>query len=250
MYCKNCGMQYNQGEVTCRQCGSALENNVQQPQVVQQQTVNTYNNQPVINQPTPTIPNVQSANGVYRLTLTRPKNFVGSMVKFKVYIDNNEVGAIKNGETIVLNVSSGNHIISFNKTMQQNIQINGDTFADVGVIASNQFGIINIKDSNGNNAPNNTLNVNNAEKIIKSTKGPLIASSACIGITMILLFTAGMVISPVVYGILIGYTFINHNSVKQNKELLGEKYESANKTCIISFVVGGIGLLISLFLII
>ena len=35
MYCKNCGMQYNQGEVTCRQCGSALENNVQQPQVVQ-----------------------------------------------------------------------------------------------------------------------------------------------------------------------------------------------------------------------
>lgn len=235
MYCKNCGMQYNQGEMTCRQCGGQLNNNVQQ------QTQMAQPQQPVMS-------NVQNANGVYRLTLTRPKNFVGSLVKFKIFIDNNEVGAIKNGETIVLNVTSGSHTISFNNTMLQNIEINGDTFADVGVIASNKFGIIGIKDSNGNNMQNNTFNVNNAEKIIKSAKGPLIASFVCIGISILLLFTVQMVVSPIVYGVLIGYTYVNYNSTKQNKELLKDKYDSTLKTSIISFVVAGIGLLLSLFL--
>lgn len=253
MYCKNCGTQYNQGETICKQCGLTLENSYQQiqqsPQMMQpQQPMNNFNNQTTPNQFYQATSNLQNHNGIYKLTLTRPKNFVGSMVKFKIYIDNNEVGVIKNGETVVLDVNSGNHTISFNKTMMQNIQINGDTFADVGVIGSNQFGLMSIKDSTGTNTQNSTLGASNAEKIIKSAKGPLIFSCAFIGISIILLFAVQMVIAPVMYGISIGYSFINLNSIKQNKELLGDKYQSTLRINIISFVVAGIGLLISLIL--
>lgn len=249
MYCRNCGTQYNQGETTCRQCGAALEyNNQQIPQPSQmvepQQPVNNMINQQTIN---PSIPN---PNGVYKLTINRPNNFVGCLVKFKVYIDNNEVGVVKNGEAIVVNVTSGNHTISFNNTMLQNLQISHDTSIDVGVIGSNKFGIINVKDSNGMTVQTSGIGTQNAEKILKSAKGPLIFSCSCIGITFILLFTVQMVISPVIYGISIGYSIINLNSIKQCKELLKDKYDSARNTSIIAIVVSSIGLLISLFLMI
>lgn len=245
MYCKNCGMQYNPGETMCRQCGAQLENNVQQPNpmVQPQQPMNSFNNQPVMT------PNVQTPSGVYKLTLTRPKNFVGSLVKFKIYIDNNEVGAIKNGETIVLDVNAGSHTISFNKTIQQNINMNSDTSADVVVLGGNRFGIANVRDANGS-VQNNQVNTNNVENIEKSAKKPLIASCACIGITFLLLFTVQMVISPWVYGVSIGYTIISISSIKKNKELLNEKYSSLMRLNIISIVVSVIGMLISGFLMI
>lgn len=251
MYCKNCGMQYNPGETMCRQCGAQLENNIQQPNPMVQppQPVNSFNNQAVITPSVQTNSNVQNTSGVYKLTLTRPKNFVGSLVKFKIYIDNNEVGAIKNGETIVLDVNAGSHTISFNKTIQQNINMYSDTYADVVVLGGNRFGISNVRDANGS-IQNNQVATDNIENIVKSAKKPLIASCACIGITFLLLFTMQMVISPWVYGVSIGYTIISISSIKKNKELLNEKYSSLMRLNIISIVVSVIGMLISGFLMI
>ncbi|MBQ6323735.1 MAG: zinc-ribbon domain-containing protein [Bacilli bacterium] len=234
MYCSKCGFQNNEGNKFCIKCGTILENNAQQPQQ-QNQFVQPQEN---IN------------NSTYKLTLTRPKNFVGSLIKFKIYIDNNEVGTIKNDETVVLNVNSGNHTISFNKTMNQNINITNDTYADVVVIAGNKFGITNIRDNTGQSVQNNEVYTENIDKVIKSAKGPLIFSCACIALTFILLFTINMVVSPITYGISIGYTVISMSSIKKQKENLKEKYKSLMTLNIISIVVSVIGIIISGFLII
>jgi hypothetical protein len=115
---------------------SSLKNNEQQ----------LYSNNQII-QP---ISNSQNLDSAYKLVLTRPKNFVGSLIKFKIYIDGYELGTIKNGETVVLNVNSGNHIISFNKKMDQSINISGDTSADVVHFGGNNFGLSNIRNNSGN----------------------------------------------------------------------------------------------------
>ena len=228
MFCSKCGFQNNPGAIVCGQCGAVLDNN--------QQNVNA---------------NTQNTNnGTYRLTLTRPKDFVGALIKFNIFIDNNKVGTIKNGETVVLNVSSGNHTISFNKTMDQNINISGDTFADVVVIAGNKFGLSNIRDSSGQNVQNNELYTESADRIIKSAKGPLIFSCACIAITFLLLFTINMVVSPWVYGISIGYTIINLSSLKKHKQILNDKYDSLIKLNVISIVVSVVGMILSGYLMI
>ncbi len=256
MFCSKCGFQNNPGETFCRQCGAGLGNNNQQFQqsnqfIQPQQNMN--NNQQMnnlYNQQSVNVNTQNNNNGTYRLTLTRPKEFVGSLIKFKIFIDGNQVGTIKNGETVVLNVSSGNHNISFNKTMNQNINISSDTSADVVVIAGNKFGLSNIRDNNGLNVQNNELYTESAEKIIKSAKGPLIFSCACIALTFIMLFTIKMVIQPWVYGISIGYTIINLSSLKKHKQVLNEKYGSLITLDIISIVVSIIGIVISGYLMI
>jgi len=254
MFCSKCGFQNNQGEMLCRQCGASLENNNQQTQqqnqfIQPQQNMN--NNQQINNFYNQQNVNTQNINnGTYRLTLTRPKEFVGSLIKFKIFIDNNEVGTIKNGETVVLNVSSGNHIISFNKTMDQKINISGDIYADVVVIAGNKFGLSNIRDNNGFNVQNNEIYTESTDKIIKSAKGPLKFSCACIVITFILLFTIKMVISPWLYGISIGYTIISLLSIKKHKQVLNDKYGSLITLNIISIVISIVGIIISGYLMI
>ena len=63
MFCSKCGFQNNPGAIVCGQCGAVLDNN--------QQNVNT---------------NTQNTNnGTYRLTLTRPKDFVGALIKFNIF---------------------------------------------------------------------------------------------------------------------------------------------------------------------
>ena len=220
MFCSKCGFQYNQGEKFCRQCGEGLGDNNQQ----NTQDIN---------------------NGNYRLTLTRPKNFVGSLIKFKIFIDGNQVGTIKNGETVVLDVSRGNHTISFNKTMDQNINISGDISADVVVIAGNKFGLSNIRDNNGITVQNSELYAESVDKIVKSAKWPLRLSCVCIALTFIMLFTINMVIQPWVYGISIGYTIINLSSIKKHKQVLNGKYKSLIIIDIISIVVSIVGIIIS-----
>ncbi len=234
MFCSRCGFQNSQGEMFCKQCGASLGNNNQQMTNYSQQNVNA---------------NTQNYNnGVYRLTLTRPKQFVGSLIKFKIFIDNNEVGTIKNGETVVLNVSAGNHTISFNKTMSQIINISSDTFADVVVIAGNKFGLSNIRDNNGLSVQNNELNTENVEKIIKSARMPLIFTCACIVISVILLYTQAMVVSSWVYGISIGYSIISLSSIKKNKAVLNNKFSSLIILNVISIVISIIAGFISAYL--
>ncbi len=220
MFCGKCGFQNSPGDTICRQCGALLGNNIDM------QT---------------------SKNGTYRLTLNRPNNFVGSLIKFKIFIDNNMVGTIKNGETVVLDVSSGNHTISFNKTMNQNINISSDTFADVEVVAGNRFGLSNIRDNTGVTNQNNEIITDNIDRIAKSAKGPLIMNCLFIAITFIMLFTIKRVISPWIYGISIGYTIINITSINKYKQALNDRYKSLITINIIAMVIGIIGVLISGF---
>lgn len=265
MFCSKCGSQNNPGEIFCKQCGTMLGNNNQQAQFAQpqqnlnnNQQVNSNYNQQLNNnneqmnnnysQPSININSQNINNGTYKLTLTRPKKFVGSLIKYTIFIDNRAVGTIKNGETIVLNVSSGNHIISFNKTMNQNINISSDTLADVVLITANKYGLSNIRNSNGLNIQNNELYTQNADKIIKSAKNSLIFSCSCIVITFILLFIVQMVVSPWVYGISIGYTIINLLSAKKYKQTLNDKYGSLIRLNIASIVISIVGLIISVYL--
>lgn len=240
MMCPNCGMPNDSTAKFCGKCGTLLQN-MEQPVNNQQSFNNNY--QPINN-------NQSFNNGSFRLTLTRPKSFVGSLITFKIFIDNVQVGTIKNGETTVLNVQAGNHTISFNNTMNQNINIQSDTYADVVVIANNRFGLSNIRDNNGYSAQNNELYTENADKIAKSARGPLIFSCLCIAITFILLYTVEKVIAPWIYGLSIGYTIISLSSISKNKQVLGNKYNSLLTLNIISIVVSIIGAGISIYLMI
>ena len=251
MYCNNCGFQNNPGDMVCKQCGTPLNNN--QPnqfnQPDQNMNMNMNNNMNMDMNMNNNNMNMNS-NGTYKLTLNRPKNFVGSLVKFKIYIDNNEVGTIKNGETVVLDVAAGNHTISFNKTMTQNITITSNTSADVTVMGGNQFGLSNIRDSSGTSIQSNEMNNDSANRIITSAKGPLIFSCACILITFVLLFTVKMVVSPIVYGFSIGYSCISLHSIHKNKQLINDKYNSLLILNVIAIVVSIIGIAISGYLMI
>lgn len=214
-----------------------------------QQINNTYDQQNVgVNAPNVNVNNPVINNGTYKLTLNRPKSFVGSVVKYKIAIDDNEVGAIKNGETVSFDVSAGQHIVSFNNSMDQNINITCDTTADVVLIAGNQIGLSNIKDSNGQNIQNNELYTENADKIIKESKRPLIVSCSCIVISIVLLYTIQMIVSAWVYGISIGYAIVNLSSTKKYKQTLNDKYKSIIISNIIAIVISIIGAIISISL--
>lgn len=227
MICPTCGMQNENNAKFCGRCGTQLQS--------MEQPMNNHQN---------------FSNGNFKLTLNRPKSFVGSLIKFKIFIDDVQVGTIKNGETVVLNVQTGAHTISFNKTMNQNLNINSDTYADVVVVASNRFGLSNIRDSSGSNIQNNNIVIENIDKIVKSARGPLIFSCACILITFILLFTVEKVIAPWMYGLSIGYSIISLSSINNNKQSLGDKYKSLLTLNIISIVISAIGAIISIYLMI
>ena len=248
MICPTCGMQNENNAKFCGRCGTQLQS-MEQPMNNHQSNGAFLNNNQSNNNMFPN--NNQNFNGSnFKLTLNRPKSFVGSLIKFKIFIDDIQVGTIKNGETVVLNVQGGAHTISFNKTMNQNLNINSDTYADVVVIASNRFGLSNIRDSSGSNIQNNNIVNENIDKIVKSARGPLIFSCACILITFILLFTVEKVIAPWMYGLSIGYSIISLSSINNNKQSLGDKYKSLLTLNIISIVISVIGSIISIYLMI
>ncbi len=198
---------------------------------------NSYTNNMNYNQP------LNENNLSFNLTITREKEFAGSLIKFKIFIDNVEVGKIKNGETVTLRVQCGQHTISFNNTIKQTINIVSDTSVKVGVIAPNTFGIIN-------NAVNDINNSQEIDKVIKSANGPLIFSLCCIVISIVLLMLTNYVISPVMYGISIGYASINMVSIKKYKQSLNDKYQKILSKTIISIIISIVGIIISGYFII
>ena len=128
---------------------------------------NTYPNQMQNNNQSENNNNVSNVPTNYKLTLHRKKSFVGGMVAFDIYIDNVKVGKIKNGKTVELEITGGEHIISIHKNNPVSINITGDTTADVVVFGANNFGITNI---NGQGTEsNNSINNNYIEKNNKKT---------------------------------------------------------------------------------
>ena len=80
MFCPNCGTQLNASGV-CTNCNSNA--------------------------------NVQSTGKTVKVVVSRVKAFLGCAVKYKVFIDGNEVGALANNSSIELNLTPGVHAISF-----------------------------------------------------------------------------------------------------------------------------------------
>jgi hypothetical protein len=65
-------------------------------------------------------------NNVGTVNIIRERTFVGALVTFEVYIDNQLAGAIKSGENLTIPVYYGNHIVSFktiDKTINQEVML-------------------------------------------------------------------------------------------------------------------------------
>lgn len=82
--------------------------------------------------------------GTYTLTLFRKKQFTGSAVKYKIFIDGQQAAVLKNGETVSVPVSAGLHRIHVNKYSDVNVEINQNTTAEVDLIGAGNVGLVNI----------------------------------------------------------------------------------------------------------
>lgn len=151
-----------------------------------------------------------------KLTLRREKSIVGFAVGYNVFIDDNKVGKIKNGQTLDLIVTRGKHTIAIsNKKNKIDIVINGDTSADVTLVSPNEVGISNVKGSGDYSALNRDNNVHYEEKAKKSANTCLCFTGALPLISLLWLWLVGGVVSPIVYGLFIGYCIINLAGLKK-----------------------------------
>lgn len=116
--CPNCGTNVNSGDFFCKVCGTTIS--MQSNNILDgiQQTNNSLN----------------TDNAIYKLTLHRPKAFVGSLMNLKIYIDGEKKCILKNGGTVTLNITGGNHHISFSGYSNCTLQILSDTTANVMII--------------------------------------------------------------------------------------------------------------------
>ena len=121
MICPRCGKELLESETFCSNCGTPVTNLEEQVTSEMQAVSQNY--------------------GPYKLTLRRPKSFVGCLVAYKIYIDDQKVGKIKNGGTFEIELPAGNHSISLNKNNAVNIMMDDDTTADVAIFGTNNVGI-------------------------------------------------------------------------------------------------------------
>lgn len=141
--CPNCGANLNFGDEFCRICGTKISSsqnsfyNSEQQQInsqginMQQQNANM-NSQLTNN-------TLNNNNGLCKLTLTRPNEFIGSLWNLKVYVDGEKRCILKNGESITLDVKKGNHHISFSGYSNYTLQVLGDATVKVVPTDSSQI---------------------------------------------------------------------------------------------------------------
>lgn len=178
--------------------------------------------------------NVQYNNPTnYKLILTRKKSFVGFAGSFSIYVDNELVGKIKNGKTLEVDITPGNHTISVNKANAVNINVTGNVTADVVVFGTNDFGITNIN-GQGSSIQNEAMNRKVANANTKSN-ADLVMSILQPILAILLIFI--LKVSPwivILYSAFsIGYIIIDIAGIKNLKDYLKEKY----KPCLIKKIV-------------
>jgi hypothetical protein len=161
-----------------------------------------------------------------KVTLNRKKSFVASLVAFKIYVDDIEVGKIKNGGTLVFEVTPGQHVFSINKASPINLIINADISADVVVYGANNFGFDNIGGVSLNTV-NENINKNYSEKCKSQANGTLVASLLLPVISIILYFTTKeYLINSMFYGVIIGLACINIFGLKHLKSSDAKLYKT------------------------
>ena len=204
---------------------------------------NLYGNYNQENMNQPDINNNYSSN-TCKLTLKRAKSFVASLVAFKIFIDGELVGKIKNGETITFDVTRGQHEIAINNNNQTTVMINNDTTVDVVIFGANNFGITNINGENGSMQNNIDL----TPKYETQALGVLIASVVLPIISVILYFVTDhkYVLQFWFYSIIIGYGIINIHGLKNIKGT--DKYKSLLMKNVIAMVIALISLIVTLYI--
>ena len=162
--CPNCGANLNPNEDFCRVCGTKLPssqnnfyNNVQQPQQINSQSINLQ--QQSVNMESQLTNNkLNTNNSICKLTLTRPNAFVGSLWNLKVYVDGEKKCVLKNGESITLEVTSGNHHISFSGYSDYTLQVLSDATTNVIPTDSRQILLQDLMGANIIEDENNSYN--------------------------------------------------------------------------------------------
>ena len=77
------------------------------------------------------------------LTITRKKKIMGFAMPFEVFVDNNKVGSIDNGDSLSCQVTEGIHKIIFkciHKNVEQDIEIKKE-HSSVEVICHTKMGL-------------------------------------------------------------------------------------------------------------
>ncbi len=136
MLCQKCGMQNNDTENLCKYCGAELQNlqqNINNQTANNFQTTNVSYNQQIAST------NMQLNNNsrTYKLALTRPKSFVGSLWNLNVCVDGKRKALLRNGETVIIDITRGKHHISFSGYFDYTLQILGDATANVIITDTN-----------------------------------------------------------------------------------------------------------------
>lgn len=78
MFCTNCGKEISDSSQFCEFCGKSTQNGIQIPKTIQ-------------------------------VTLQRRKRFTGCAIQMSIFIDNQKVAKLKNGESTQIEVPAGKH---------------------------------------------------------------------------------------------------------------------------------------------
>lgn len=246
MNCKKCGSQILENEQYCRNCGEPIntlenQNNYNQ-QLNNINNSNSLNIQPNVVQSEEQVNYTNINNNIvkYKLTIIRKKAFAGWLDKFNIYIDNVLVGKVKNGQTIELEVNSGNHQISINQNNPVNITITENTIVEAGVFGVDNYGITSI---NGQSIVNNDEFV---KKNKNSTNYVFWFSIIVSTISIIMILFLGYYITHWIYAVIIGLGIVNISGLRNQKD--NEQYKELMTKNIISIIISTIMLLVTIYL--
>lgn len=184
-------------------------------------------------------------NGIYKLTLYRPKAFVGSLMNIKVYVDGEEKCILKNGETVTLDITGGNHHISFSGYSDCTLQILGDATANVMLITARE---ILLQDLNGANIIETETDSYNQK--IYFISDFVVASSIVLMIPS-LFFTRFMNSITILLLIIIAdivLTIICMMSAKKQQSKLKFSFKKIMKTYIGALIINIINIIVCLFI--
>ena len=187
-----------------------------------------------------------SVYNTYKLVLKRKKAFVASLITFNIYIDNEKVGKIKNGQTVEFAITGGSHTIAIhNKNNAVNLVINGNTTAEVVVFGANNFGITNI---NGNGIPSfNNVDDNIFLQAKNRTNALLYSSITLPIISIIMVITIGRFITAWLYAADIGYAIVNISGLKNQNIVDNTLYKSLLTKNIVSIVISFVMMIITIY---
>ena len=194
--------------------------------------------------PGTTTPNQSFNNGysgTYKFTITRQKDFYGSMVSWKIFVDGVNVGQLKNGESITFDITSGTHTIAINKRNPISMEIVGNTTAEGVIYGTNNFALINFNGQPGN--PTLEANIKKANNYATM----VMIIDILLAVIGILLLFAGYYLKLWLYAVAIADSVINLPLVKKFGE--NENTKKMRTKHIAGIVIAAVMLVISCYFI-